>query len=87
MDLDDIPEWVATEIERANQANTEKVLNVALQAAARCQIELKLASIMSTIQPNGDVVISVVKSTGEASVPYARVDRATGKITFLNSHP
>jgi hypothetical protein len=82
----DVPERIIQELKTADRSRTEELFNVAIQVAALCQQKLNLRSVMSTLQSNGDAVISIVASK-KSAVPYARVHRISRKIEITRKLP
>ena len=81
MELKDVPrEWLDVLIAEPC-GDTERRFAEAIRQMALCQQKLELRSVISTVQPDGDVIISLLQGAGHTRV-YARVDRITRQITF-----
>jgi hypothetical protein len=81
MFLEDVPDWVAKELKKADDGQTKELFNVAIQVAASAQQKLQLRQMIFDLQTNGDVLVStVMDAEGKSAVPYARIHR-DGKIT------
>jgi hypothetical protein len=86
--FDDLPEEVRDALRDANHEHLVERLNDALHMVAICQQRLQLRSVISTLQPNGVVLISAMSdAAGKSSSCYARVDRVSRQIAIRGNRP
>jgi hypothetical protein len=84
---EDIPQQAIEMLKTADRAETEELLNVAVQVVALCQQKLQFGGMFFTIEPNGDVLVSIIRDAGKGAVPYARIHRVSRMIEIIGVLP